>query len=704
MEKKQFAALAAIALVMMLAGCLEQTQYAPQGNDFAPNPNQTGQPFGQRPDATYTPQLPSGANAPQSDGALPPTGGNMQYPQPPQGNGTRIPPLDGNQRPQPPQENGAPAPQINADAPLPAAPQGAPEGKNVTVKLGQVEIRGFSTAIARGMMESGTDYFITLKNTGAQNAQVGFDSYGELRKFVPSWNLHFFSLQNPPIELAAGEEKKLWYFASLDAAGTFGVNFTFWLGNDKSSTATLPVTFGATEERNWQATSYINGTVTDADGKPVEGAQVVAMANCGRANYDAISDARGRYAVPVPGMEDVEAIYLGRELACDSEDYWVSVEKEGYEYYYKAGIAPTRTQPAQLMIVLEKKAESAEYSLSWEKKVDDNYGFFWVKPSADWSVFAAAQSKHPPELGKPTNFYLFDANGAVLWKQATKNECWGIDIAKDASTVVAGCHDNTVYAVARDGSLLWKYETAGMVRSACISNDGGTVLSGPMNPLYLFDAKTGTRKEIKWDGDWLRNCAFYSDGSGFVVGSREIAGFGIDGTQKWRNIIGEFPLFMAVDSDKNVYATGKVRTIFSFDANGKLRWKHKITEPTITAGAITPDGSRIAAGSVGGTVYLFDKNGTLLWKRGTLGTGQAGAVGHNAIAISKDGKRVVAGTDSNCVVVFNEKGTTLWKRCITPDSSNPDLKMGATNVQISDDYAQIVASYGDNYIRKYELK
>ncbi len=118
---------------------------------------------------------------------------------------------------------------------------------------------------------------------------------------------------------------------------------------------------------------------------------------------------------------------------------------------------------------------------------------------------------------------------------------------------------------------------------------------------------------------------------------------------------------------------------------------------------MTPDGNRIAIGTVGGMVYLFDNAGNLLWKRQTGGVGeQGGTVGHNAIAISPDGKWVVVGTaPGNCVIVYNENGTVAWKSCEQAQKITGLLE-GVTNVQISPDNSKIVASYGDNYIRMFE--
>lgn len=592
-------------------------------------------------------------------------------------------------------------PTVNTNLPLPNLPQ----GEWIKKQLGEVEIKYFSTAIIRGMSESGTDYFITLKNNGSSEATVSFSSDQELAKYIPQCNLHFFSFQNPPVKIPAGSEKKIWYFASIDSVTCdFTINFEFWLENDANNKVELPVKFGSVEEDfRGKETSIIYGYVKDENGNPVKNTRVDAMMNCGRIGNRGDTDENGKYSISVMAMEDINAIYGSRELACDSYDYFVSIAKDGYEYYFKDHVVPTRKEFVKLDVVLEKKKEEVSYSLKWGKKVDDNYGFFWVKPSSDWSIFAADQAKHPPELNKPTNFYLFDSQGNILWKQPTDNECWGIDIASDGSKVVAGCHDKNIYAVDKSGNLLWKFDTGGMVRAACVSRDGKKILSGAIQKLYLFNAGDGSKSEVSWIDEWFRNCQFYRDDSGFVVGSRTVAGFDITGNKKWQYIIGEFPMFLGVDSNKNVFASGKSRTLFSFDSNGNLRWKHRIPDHVAGAGASTPDGSRVAIGTVGGMVYLFDGSGNLLWKRNTGEVGeQGGTVGHNAVAISDDGKRIVVGTaPGNCVIVYNEKGTVLWKDCSKVEKTSNDMLEGVTNVQISTDKNNIIAAYGDNYIREF---
>lgn len=142
--------------------------------------------------------------------------------------------------------------------------------------------------------------------------------------------------------------------------------------------------------------------------------------------------------------------------------------------------------------------------------------------------------------------------------------------------------------------------------------------------------------------------------------------------------------------------------MFSFDSAGKLRWEHRIPDHVVGAGAVTPDGSRIVLGTVGGMIYMFDNDGNLLWKRPMLGVGEEGGMGHNAITISSDGKRVIVGSaPSNCVMVYNEKGTRLWKGCNDIAQTSKDFLVGINSVQISEDKTKIVAAYGDNYVREF---
>jgi len=592
-------------------------------------------------------------------------------------------------------------PNINPNAALPEPP----EGEWRTVKLGNIEIKYYSTAVVRGLTQSGTDVFIYLSNKDKSEQEVYFPGVRELSEDIPQWNLHFFSFQESPVKIMPGEEKTLWYFASLDGTGEFSVNFQFWFKDGEKVDVPIKFISEPYDLMSTPPTSIVYGTVKDKAGMPIKNADIGIMTSCGRLDFWGLTDEQGRFAVPLLAAEDLERIYGERELPCNTTEYNVQVFADGYEYYFVQHVKPTREEYVRLDIELEK-AEEVEYNLEWEKQVQDNYGFFWIKPDSSWNTFAASQAKHPPMLNKPTNIYIFDSQGNILGKQAVQNECWGIDITKDGNKIAAGCHDEYIYLLDRNGNLLWKKRAPYMVRYVKFSPDDKYLLAGPVDDaaFALLDVENGNVVAKGENLEWLRNGVFLEDG--FVTGHTygTLIGATMDGKERWRNSIGEFPLFLGLDSEENIYAWGKGRTLFSFTKDGKLRWKYRI--PDLPGyGTISPNG-KIAIATVGGNLYLFDSNGNLLWARSLLDKkdvrgGQS--IGHNAVAISKDGKRIVVGTSDNHVIVYNDKGTILWKYWTEPKPNAQDIFPGVMNVQISDDKKTIIAAYGDNFIRKFSM-
>lgn len=595
-----------------------------------------------------------------------------------------------------------------------------PKGEKITKYLGEVEISYFSTCILRDESEVGVDFIISLKNKGNEEVVINFPDVNELKENVPvcSQNhiTHFFAFQVPPIKIIPGGEKKLWYLVPREKDDcNFTLPFRLWKNNDKLNYIELPVEFGySNEDFRGIETSMIYGYVKDENGNPISNPDVKVHMNCGRMDYSSTSDEEGRYFISLLGMEDINSIYGQRELACDSKDYFLYLEKEGYEFYFKDHLAPTRKNPLYFNITLKKRNDNISYSLDWERQVDEPYGFFWVAPSEDWKTFAAAQGTHAPLLNNPypTNIYLFDSKGNILWKYPVKDQCWGFDITHDGSLVAAGCHDKNVYVInAQDGSLNWKAECGNSNREVEFSHDGKYLITGPVigprGPTDVYDvgiynSNTGKILNlISGDKQWLRNSKFSLNDSIFVVGESfgYLEMYDLKGNKLWENFnyIGEFPMFLAIDRQNNVYAGGKTHTLFSFDSKGNLRWKHRLPG-TITYGGISEDGSRIAV-SDSGRIYLFDENGTLLWKRPHFG--REDGAGHNAVTISSDGKYVVIGTVTNNIIVYNEQGTIIWKGHSAIHKQSPELLEGVTNVQISKDNNHIIAVYGDNFIREF---
>ncbi|MFH0987213.1 MAG: PQQ-binding-like beta-propeller repeat protein, partial [Candidatus Micrarchaeota archaeon] len=478
-------------------------------------------------------------------------------------------------------------------------------GENKTVQLGNIEIAYYSTVASYPTLSLGGDVIFRLKNNGGSEETVNVDYEGD----VPSWNLHFFQFQDSPMTLAPGEEKKVHYFASLDSEGEFSIDFLFWQEESRSDEVTANIKFygGNQEESRLEMTSAVYGYVKDkVTGQPIVGAEVTATRYNGRETYRATTSS-GAYVILAPAIGDIKAFFGSQEFTYESLDYFITIETDGYKYYYEDGISPDRGEELRHDIELEAKTQLNGYEKVWEQKVSEPYGFFWVYPDNSWTKVLATQAKHNPELNKPTNFYMYDiATGEELWKVPTGNECWGADISGDGSLATAGCGDSQLYAVnVETGELKWQVDCPSMNRESEISHDGTMVLTGPVEGynFALLDSEDGSVvKGFNTVDQWIRNSKFTKDDSKFAVGlsGGYVIMYDVEtGGQLWTNRIGEFPLFFAIDDSGNVYGSGKGRILVSYDESGAERWSFRVADHTVTAGAITPDGSRVVIGTVG---------------------------------------------------------------------------------------------------------
>ncbi|MFH0890353.1 MAG: PQQ-binding-like beta-propeller repeat protein [Candidatus Aenigmatarchaeota archaeon] len=643
----------------------------------------------------------------------------------PPGYGANAPPnYDANT---PPGQQGQPAnagksfmlPDINIPQTLKSPPV---TGEGKTLKLNDINISYNSLAASYSPITMGADLFITVKNNGQETETLYMTPLKELLPYVPNWSIHFFAFQTDNITLKVGEEKILHYFASNDNAGEFNQSIDFWQAADKSDKVIAKIRFysGDSKYARPDNNAIVYGYVRDKNtNKTIAGADITINLFSGREGVRMISDNNGMYVIAVPSIDDVNALF-GDQKAYSSLANFITVYANGYEYYYQGDVAPKLGEKLRNDLYLETANPSKSYKLNWESKVSDYYGFFWALVDDNWKYVVADQAKHTPQLDKPTNFYLFDANnGSQLWKYPTGNECWGIDITRDGSMVAAGCHDNYVYVVnSSNGELKWKKDLGGMNREVEFSHNGKYLLTGPAEnyDYILYNSTDGSVvKRIKECSESLRNSKFTADDSKFVAGASFgcMAMFDVNGNKIWDNRIGEFPLFLAVDNNGNTYATGKGRTLFSFDVKGDERWSFRVPDHTAGTGAITPDGSRVAIGTVGGWVYYFDgNNGKVIWRE-KLPCVNAG---HNAVSMSADGKYVTVGCAPEYkLLVFNDKGTKIFEydsiensdpilsakwATIGPEASDGTQK-GIMGTYTKTDGSSIVAAYGDDYLREF---
>lgn len=590
------------------------------------------------------------------------------------------------------------------------------------ITLNNLKITFDSVASSFPPLTLGADLFIKVKNNGAKLETLYMTPLKDLVKNVPKMSIHFFSFQNDTVTIKPGEEKVLHWFSSNDETGEFNQKISFWQKSDSSDKVTLDVKFYSGDGMSLTPSkdAILYGSVLDGKTNSViPNAEVEVILFSGRESYRAKTDNNGKYALSVPSFEQINDV-IGTNSAYRSMGHILTVTKDNYEYYFKEDVKLSSGEKKEFNLTLIPVEKKVNYTLKWENNVSDYYGFFYGLPDKNWQYIVASQAKHSPQIDKPTNFYLFDAsNGKQLWKYPTQNECWGIDISKDGLTVAAGCHDSALYVVnTLDGSLRFKKDSGMMNREVELSHNGKYLLTGPYEneQVALFNAQNGELiSKFSGPKEAMRNSKFTFDDKKFIVGHSFgwVSMYSINSERLWENYIGEFPLFLGVDTNENTYATGKGRTLFSFDNLGQLRWSYRVPDLTVTSGAVTPDGSRIVLGTVGGFVYNIDgKTGKVLFIKKL----PCVSVGHNAVSVTKDGKYISVGCAPEYkLLVLNEFGTKVFEydSVQNPDpilslkwatigqGSSEGSQKGIMGTSISEDGSRVLAAYGDNNIKLF---
>jgi outer membrane protein assembly factor BamB len=576
----------------------------------------------------------------------------------------------------------------------------------ITVSLGPVEISTYNPVTITGL-ETDTSLYFDLRNTGLAPVTLRLPDPKQVQR--PNFSEHLFAFQANEITLSPGERQVAEYMLSREGQGTATLDFPFEIvGTGQRS---IRIEVSSVETPRWRdliTTATVTGAVTSG-GQPLAGVDVTIVPYNGRERFTERTDAAGRYSARIPSIDEIVDAMGPRPLPYRSRDYFIVVDTPGYSLGYADGIGPSRGAIVEKDLSVSP-IDAPSYELVKEIATNGPHGYFWVEANEAFTRFAAVQARHPPELNRPGHIIMFDNNGTVLWQRETLDECWGFHFVNNR--VAAGCNDRSAYLLDSDGNLRWQQQAGDLNREVELNSDATRLFTGPLffggqlgtrdvalidtgtgQPLWTF---TGTREH-------LRNSRFTASSQ------RIVAGFGwgalsmLDsaGRELWRRYIGEFPMFLEVDSGDNVYAAGKNRTVFSYDAAGNLRWRYRIPNGTALAGLsnMNAAGDLIVFGSQRGVFYALDADGRVRWQRpAPRGSWQ----GHNAIAVTRNGHWIVAGTSDNTVWLFDSNGSLLWKNTATDrraPGSYGDNNAGVIAVTVSEDARTIVAGYSDSTIR-----
>ncbi len=398
-----------------------------------------------------------------------------------------------------------------------------------------------------------------------------------------------------------------------------------------------------------EADAVVYGLVTDAVGAPVGNTEVSAYVfSLKERAAQTRTDAQGRFALCVPSSDTYETRVGNRTSAYQLATY-LSVRTDGGYGFATLDVARDSETRIDVQINL---LETSELVVRSEARLPTNHGWFWIRATPDG--FAAVEGRHPPELRKPGSLALVGVDGELVMQAALGDECWGFDVSVSGD-LAAGCHDGSITVWAADGTQKWSRSSmkskASYARWVRFSPDGTKLLAGPLSDVAeMLDAETGSTlwgytarpNDVSPLPEHLRNGLFTADGSRVVLA---LAGGWIasldaaTGDVQWEGAyMGEFPLAMEVDEDGVLYAVGKSREVFAFDANGQVMWRVPIYEAVSTAADSALLDGYFIGHTVNGSLYAIDTaKGKLAWWR-KLGNGDGftefvEASGHNSLDV-----------------------------------------------------------------------
>ena len=243
-------------------------------------------------------------------------------------------------------------------------------------------------------------------------------------------------------------------------------------------------------------------------------------------------------------------------------------------------------------------------------------------------------------------------DGEVLWEY----NCTGIvqrgyNIGLDGTLYFIDVFAKKLTALDKDGNLLWTINDSDFGSS----NTGVTAFSPDGSMLYVTSSAASIiainilEKGIDWKfGSHGTSVTVDSDGNVYSISKENnslispsfIFKLSESGNLVWKNELNNWENYgqqdIAIDKNGNVYCAGD--TLYSFEHDGKLRWKNSFKEYEFTRHGILCDGNiniyiaTESSMSDNNTIYSYNSDGKLLWEVSFEQTGifiGSGAIGYN---------------------------------------------------------------------------
>jgi outer membrane protein assembly factor BamB len=589
-----------------------------------------------------------------------------------------------------------------------------PEDKEVSYSIGSISIKTWNP-VTISTLENSTNLYFTAKNQSSTPLTLRLTSLNEIQNSKPNWIFQFAGLFNDSTDykLGAGETKTLEFYLSKDIPdgekkAQLPFRFQIVETGDKVNIPIDIVGRSSPEPIQQYVSTTIEGHITTPNGKPLADVEVIAYFLNIDNEMRGKTDVSGNFSIGVPTMDDLKKMLGNRHLPYPTLSYFLVAEKEGYTFGYRDNITPSAAATTKVNLTLKPIDKNISYSQIGELKTDGPYGYWWVKFIENNTRVVAVQGQHPPNLESPGHVVMLDLTGKELWRFPTDSACWGFDVSPDSSLIAVGCKTGSIYMLDTEGHLVWKKDMGAEVNGVRFSPDGKYLAGGRPGQTALFNPKTG--EEIWTRKVDTQNIRWSPDGQRIVASDSHMTMLSKDGDVLWNAWIGEYPLYLQVDSNYNVYASGKTREMYAYDSKGNLRWRYRLAQTTNnTTRAMSEDGKLIVAHTFSGLLQAFNDSGKTEWERPIyIGEQNRTGPGHQGIDMTPDGKLILVGDRDYGLTLLDRSGTLLWR---TKSSPRSDFKYdidvhghqtGTISVVTTNDGEYIAAGYADSVIRIFK--
>jgi outer membrane protein assembly factor BamB len=196
---------------------------------------------------------------------------------------------------------------------------------------------------------------------------------------------------------------------------------------------------------------------------------------------------------------------------------------------------------------------------------------FTLDGKLNWRVLQNVTSRSSPAVSSNGNIYFggengvlyaVDRNGTLLWEFHTANSIRTSPSVDSAGNIHFGSDDGRIYCLNSSGAMLWSYSTGAPVRSSVGIREDGT---------SMFVTGNGSLVALDPNGslDWIV----------------KLEGFNVTRS-------------LAIDSKGTCYV-GSDTTMYSVQADGKIRWTYRISTGFVGSPAITRNGTVVFGSSTG---------------------------------------------------------------------------------------------------------